>query len=348
MKQAEQPSEGALPQTTALSREQAGHLAMQAMLARGFAEREATLTVTALLDAERDGLPSHGLSRLPFYLDQAATGKVNARAVPRVTRDGAVVRVDADQGLAFPAVARGLEEGQKVAAELGVCAVSVGRSHHFGVAGAPVESAAMDGFMALAFSNAPSAMAPWGGHKPLFGTNPIAFACPRCSGPPMVLDLSLSKVARGKVMLARKAGQPIPEGWAVGPDGLPTTDPDLAIQGSMVPAGDAKGAALAMMVELLCAGLSGSRFGFEAGSFFEAEGEPPEVGHLILLFDAARFAPNVLSRCETLFAAMLDQPGVRLPGDRRRQLRQQGGDRISLPAGLVAELSDIARSFSGG
>lgn len=164
----------------------------------------------------------------------------------------------------------------------------------------------------------------------------------------MVLDLSLSKVARGKVMLARKAGQPIPEGWAVGPDGLPTTDPDLAIQGSMVPAGDAKGAALAMMVELLCAGLSGSRFGFEAGSFFEAEGEPPEVGHLILLFDAARFAPNVLSRCETLFAAMLDQPGVRLPGDRRRQLRQQGGDRISLPAGLVAELSDIARSFSGG
>tara|TARA_B100000678_G_scaffold101668_1_gene84863 strand:+ start:1430 stop:2431 length:1002 start_codon:yes stop_codon:yes gene_type:complete len=333
-----------MSQTTTLAREQARELAMEAMRARGFPEREAAITVEALLDAERDGLPSHGLSRLPFYLDQAASGKVNAGAIPRAEADGAVVRVDADHGLAFPAIASGLDAGFEVARQQGLCAVSIRRSHHFGVAGAPVERAAREGFMALAFSNAPSAMAPWGGHKPLYGTNPIAFACPRPEGEPMLLDLSLSKVARGKVMLARKAGKPIPEGWAVGPDGAPTTDPETAIQGSMVPAGDAKGAALAMMVELLCAGLSGSRFGFEAGSFFEAQGEPPGVGHLMLLFDVDRFAPDVLARCEVLFAAMLEQPGVRLPGDRRHQLRRQSHDRLTLPTAVVDDLTAIAAS----
>ncbi|WP_277985020.1 Ldh family oxidoreductase [Salinicola tamaricis] len=167
--------------------------------------------------------------------------------------------------------------------------MAIGRSHHFGVAGEPVERLARAGLVAMAFSNAPSAMAPWGGKRPLYGTNPIAFATPRRDAEPLVIDLSLSKVARGKVMLAKKAGETIPEGWALDIEGRPTTDPEAAIAGSMVPAGDAKGASLALMVELLTAGLTGSHFGFQASSFFEPEGEAPSVGHL-MAFDPARFS----------------------------------------------------------
>lgn len=318
--------------------DQARELAMAAMRGRGFVDDEAAVTVSALLAAERDGLPSHGLSRLPFYLDQAASGKVDASAVPRLEIDGAVVRVDAGHGLAFPAISRGLEAGYDCVERSGVSAVSVSRSHHFGMAGAPVEAAARRGYLALAFSNAPSAMAPWGGNRPLFGTNPIAFACPRRDGDPLLLDLSLSKVARGKVMLARNKGEPIPEGWALNAEGRPTTDAEAALAGSMVPAGDAKGAALALMVELLTAGLAGSHFGFQASSFFDADGEPPGIGQLILLFDPGRFSAGFMEHAEALFSAMQDQPGVRLPGDRRYALRRETGDRLTLPGPLIAEL----------
>lgn len=322
--------------------DQARELALAAMRGRGFGSQEAAITVDALMAAERDHLPSHGLSRLPFYLDQAASGKVDAGAIPRLETYGAVVRVDAGFGLAFPAVAQGLEAGYECAAKLGLAAVAISRSHHFGVAGAPVEAAARRGYLALAFSNAPSAMAPWGGKRPLFGTNPIAFACPRCDGDPLLIDLSLSKVARGKVMLAKNRGEPIPEGWALDIEGHPTTDPDTAIAGSMVPVGDAKGAALALMVELLTAGLTGSNFGFQASSFFEAEGTPPGIGQLILLFDPARFSSGFTEHAEALFSAMQDQPGVRLPGTRRYILRQEAGDRITLPTALVDALESHA------
>jgi (2R)-3-sulfolactate dehydrogenase (NADP+) len=139
-------------------------------------------------------------------------------------------------------------------------------------------------------------------------------------------------------MLAKKRGEPIPEGWALDSEGRPTTDPDAAIAGTMVPAGDAKGAALALMVELLSAGLTGSNFGFQASSFFEAEGTPPGIGQLILLFDPTRFSDGFLDHAETLFTAMLDQPGVRLPGERRYQLRREGQRRVTLPSALVADL----------
>ncbi|XKH58987.1 Ldh family oxidoreductase [Halomonas sediminis] len=321
---------------------QVRELAMAAMRGRGFGEAEAAATVEALLAAERDGLPSHGLSRLPFYLDQATSGKVDASAVPRIESDGAVVRVDAKHGLAFPAVERGLEAGYECVAQSGVAAVSIARSHHFGVAGAPVEAAARRGYLALAFSNAPSAMAPWGGKLPLFGTNPIAFACPRRDSDPLLIDLSLSKVARGKVMMAKIKGEPIPEGWALDIEGRSTTDPDEAIAGSMVPAGDAKGAALALMVELLTAGLTGSNFGFQASSFFDAEGKPPGIAQLILLIDPQRFSPGFVEHAESLFAAMLEQPGVRIPGERRFQLRREGDGQVTLSTSLVAALESHA------
>lgn len=314
-------------------------LALRAMRAAGFADEVAQPAAVALVLAERDGLASHGLARLGFYLAQARAGKVHADAVPQVETEGAVVRVDAGYGLAFAAIERGLDAGIEVARRLGLAAVAIGRSHHFGVAGHPVERLAREGLIGLAFSNAPAAMAPWGGKRPLYGTNPIAFGAPRQGGEPLVIDLSLSKVARGKVMIAHKRGEPIPEGWALDVEGRPTTDAAAAMAGTMIPAGDAKGAALALMVELLCAGLTGANFAWESSSFFDAEGPPPGIGHLILILDPARFGGHFAARAEAMFAAIEAEEGARLPGARRFAGR---AETVTLPGALVAELEALA------
>jgi (2R)-3-sulfolactate dehydrogenase (NADP+) len=320
-----------------IPRDEAEALALSALVRGGMLEDLAAAAAQALVQADQDGLPSHGLARLPFYLAQMRSGKVVAAARPQVTRDGAVIRVDAGHGLAFAAIRAGVEAAQPVARELGLAAVAISRSHHFGVAGQAVEPLARAGFLALAFSNTPAAMAPWGGAVPVYGTNPIAFAAPtECE--PLVIDLSLSHVARGKVMLAQKAGEPIPEGWALDAEGRPTTDPAAAMAGSMVPSGGAKGAALALMVEMLTAGLVGGNFGHQATSLFDAEGPPPGLSHLILVFDPARFAPGFTTRCASLFDAIA-QPGARLPGSRRLAARARP---ITLPDDLIATLRALA------
>ena len=152
-----------------------------------------------------------------------------------------------------------------------------------------VERLAQAGMVALFFANAPAAMAPWGGKRALFGTDPIAFACPLPDHAPIVVDMSLSKVARGHILAAIQKGEPIPEGWALDADGKPTTDAKAALAGTMVPLGDAKGTALALMVELLAAGLTGANFAHEASSFLDAEGPPPGTGQLIIAIDASAF-----------------------------------------------------------
>jgi (2R)-3-sulfolactate dehydrogenase (NADP+) len=174
------------------------------------------------------------------------------------------------------------------------------------------------------FANTPGAIAPWGGSRATFGTNPIAFACPLPAQPPIVVDLSLSKVPRGNLLAAKQREEQIPEGWALGPNGAPTTDPATALKGTMVPLGDAKGTALALMVELLAAGLTGANFAAEASSFLDAEGGPPGTGQLILAFDPAAFGgSDALTRFATLAASIQDQAGARLPGSRRLAAREK-------------------------
>lgn len=296
----------------------------------------------ALVLAEMEGLPSHGLARAPFYAAQMATGKVKADAAPQVTRDGAILRVDAGHGLAFAAIEAGADAARDVVRELGLAAVSITHSHHFGVAGQTVEPFARQGLIALALSNAPAAMAPWGGNRALYGTNPIAFAAPRAHGAPLVIDLSLSHVARGKVMLAQKAGQPIPEGWALDAAGQPTTDADAAMAGTMLPSGGAKGAALALMVELLTAGLAGANFAYQASSLFDDKGPAPDLAHFILVLDPARFAPGFTDRAEAMFTAIEAQDGARLPGARRIAARQDSAAGFDIPSALHITLTAAA------
>jgi (2R)-3-sulfolactate dehydrogenase (NADP+) len=316
-------------------------LALRVLVAAGATEVNAAPTAEALVAAELDGLPSHGLSRVPFYADQIAAGKVDGKAVPTVSRRAAAtLRVDAHGGLAFPAIALGFSSIGGLSRKAGLVAIGIANSHHAGVLGHHVERLATQGLVALAFANTPAAIAPWGGTRGVFGTNPIAFACPRRAGPPLVIDLSLSIVARGKLLIAAAKGETIPEGWALDRDGNPTTDAAAALAGTIVPIGGAKGAALALMVEILAAGLTFSQFGFEASSFFDDAGPPPRTGQLFLALDPAALAgPSFTDRIETLCGAMLADPAVRLPGERRLAARARlTRDGITVPQKLLAEL----------
>lgn len=197
----------------------------------------------------------------------------------------------------------------------------------------------------LALSNSPSAMPAAGGRRALFGTNPIAAVFPRAAGAPLLIDLSLSEVARGKLMVAARDGTPIPTGWAQDADGNPTTDPRAGLAGSMLPMGGTKGAMLALVVELLVTALTGAALGFEASSFFVDEGNRPRIGQAFLVVDPGALAgrDTYRERVETLVAVMLQDPGVRLPGDRRRALAEQAeSEGVAIPAALAADLARLA------
>jgi (2R)-3-sulfolactate dehydrogenase (NADP+) len=307
-------------------------------------EDNARSVAHALVAAEADGLKGHGLSRVPTYAAQVKVGKVDGFAKPVVTRPKpAVLAVDAAHGFAYPALDAAIAALPEMVGAQGVAVAPIRRSHHCGAAGHPAERLAEKGFVAILFANTPAAIAPWGGSRAVFGTNPIAFACPVPGREPIVVDLSLSKVARGNILAAKQKGEPIPEGWALDRAGRPTTDPDAALGGTMVPLGEAKGTALALMVELLAAGLTGSNYAAEASSFLDAEGPPPGTGQLIIAFDPAALGGlDTLARFATLASAIEDQPGARLPGGRRLEARRKAGrDGLFVADPLLAEIERI-------
>jgi (2R)-3-sulfolactate dehydrogenase (NADP+) len=306
----------------------------------------AAATARALVYAEMQGLASHGVQRIPQYATHLRNGRADGAAKPRIVnaRGGAVL-IDAGFGLAYAACALAVQEAVQRAHEFGVSYAAVCNSHHFGVAAYHLEPVGAAGLVGLAFGNSPAAMPAAGGKRPLLGTNPIAAIFPRSRAAPLVIDLSLSEVARGKLMVAAKEGRPIPLGWALDKDGRPTTDPKAGLEGSMLALGGSKGAVLALVIELLVTALTGSAVGFEASSFFVDEGNRPRLGQGFLVID-----PDALSgratydeRIETLLGAMTADPDVRLPGERRRALAEAAArDGIELSAALLEQLTALA------
>jgi len=303
----------------------------------------AEATARALVLAEAQGLGSHGLSRVPQYATHLRNGRVNAGALARVAkRKGGALLIDADQGLAFPACELAVREAIAAARENGVAFAGVANSHHAGVIVDHLRPAADAGLVGLGFANSPAAMPAACGKHPIFGTNPVAAVFPRRGQLPLMIDLSLSEVARGKLMVAAKAGKSIPEGWALDADGHPTTDPGAALAGSMLPIGattSPKGAMLALVVELLVTALIGSQFGFEASSFFVDAGNRPRIGQAFIVIDPGALAGSgaYLDRVEVLVAEMLKDEGVRLPGARREALRlKAAAEGIEVPEALLA------------
>ena len=326
---------------------EAESLCVRALLASNVSEANARSTVKALVCAEADGQKGHGLSRIPSYAGQALSGKVDGLAVPSLSRPGtALLRVNAKSGFAYPAMDLAVETLPAITKVTGVASACIYNSHHLGQAGAHAERLANSGLVALVFTNSPKAINFWGGREPMMGTNPIAFAAPRASAEPLVIDLALSKVARGKILAAKNAGEKIPDSWALNADGEPTDDPSEAMQGSMLPIGDAKGAALVLMVEILAAALTGSNFGYEASSFFDAEGDPPGIGHTIIVFDPAMTSGGRFpERMGNVIDAIEHTDGARLPGTTRLEYRKKAVENgVEISSALYKNIEKIIES----
>ena len=329
--------------SVALSLSEAERLAGQALMKNRTSEANARLTAQALVAAEVDGQSGHGLTRVPSYSEQARVGKVDGFAVPRLSGNGATRRIDAGTGFAYPALEMAIETLVPLARELGSASVGVFSSHHCGQAGRHVERLAEQGLVAFLFANTPSAMAFHGGGRPRMGTNPLAFAAPIPGRPPLVIDMALSVVARGKIISAKSKGEAIPDGWAVDAEGVPTTDPDKALAGALLPIGGAKGSALALIVEILCGALAGSNFGWEASAFLDARGSPPQLGQFLIAFDPGHFAGDSFAPRMATLASSVAADGARLPGDRRLELRARvARDGLSIARDLHEQIKTLA------
>ncbi|TCT08996.1 Ldh family oxidoreductase [Paralcaligenes ureilyticus] len=321
-------------------------LAADALTSAGASRSAALAAARALTAADAQGLASHGVSRVPQYAAFLRNGRSNGQASPRVVQSkGGACLIDAQCGMAYEACAMAVEQAIERAREFGIACVGVTNSNHFGAAAGHLGPIGKAGLVGMAFGNSPAAMPAWGGKTPLFGTNPIAAIFPRHDAQALLIDLALSEAARGKIMVAAKEGKPIPLGWAVDKDGKPTTDAKAALAGSMLPTGGVKGAMLALVVELLACALTGAAFGFEADSFFVEAGNQPRLGQLFLAIDpgAMAGADMYFSRTEKLIELMLQDEGVRLPGDRRHALLEKAErEGITIPDALHQQIAALA------
>ncbi len=292
-----------------------------------------------------DGIPSHGVAMVPRYAEHARHGRVDGRATPVVSAIGpAGIRVDAHHGFAYPAIASAIRGLLELTPVTGVAAAAICRTHHCGVLGHHVEDLASQGLAALMVCNSPRTIAAPGGKAPLFGTNPIAFACPRRGSPPLTVDLSMGVVTQGRINLAAQRGTSIPEGWALDSNGQPTTCPVAALHGTLAAIGGAKGAALAMMIDLIAGALTGSALSSECSSFFNDCGPPLATGAMVVAFDPDRFGGVTFAdRVAGLCASVVAEPNVRLPGDRRMaERRRQCMEGIAVPSELLLQLQRLA------
>lgn len=304
-------------------------LVARALRAAGASTAMAESTAHALVLAEAQGLGSHGLGRVGQYSTHLRNGRAVGSAVAQVTRrTGGALLVDAQEGLAFPACELAVREAIAAARTHGVAMAGVVRSHHCGVLVDHLRAVSEAGMVGIGLANSPAAMPAAGGRHPVFGTNPVAAVFPRRGLAPLMIDLSLSEVARGKLMVAAKEGRAIPPGWALDAQGQPTTDAKAGLAGSMLPIGavsSPKGAMLALVVELLVTAVIGANYGFEASSFFVDEGNRPGIGQAFIVVDPGAMAGReaFLDRIEVLVEEMLKDEGVRLPGARREALLER-------------------------
>lgn len=327
-----------------LSLKDAEALVTRALVASRTSDANASITARALVAAEADGQLGHGLVRVPSYAEQARTGKIDGFAKPEISGSGAARRIDAGTGFAYPAIELALDTLAPLTRETGIASAGIYASHHCGQAGRHVERLAEQGLVAFAYANTPSAMAFHGGKRSRLGTDPLAFAAPISGRTPLVIDMALSVVARSKIVAAKARGEPIPEGWAVDDEGLPATNADKALAGTLLPIGGAKGSALALIVEILCGALAGANFGWEASGFMDAKGGPPRSGQFLIALDPAHFAGATFAARMTELVAAIAEDGARLPGDRRLVARDRAvREGLAIADDLHAQIRALAQ-----
>jgi len=324
-------------------------LAARALAGAGASESMAEAAARCLVAADTQGLSTHGVARVPTYCGHLASGRARGDSRPRIVHEKpAACLVDAGDGIAFEACEYAVREAVRRARRHGVGLAAVTNSHHCGALGVLLEPVAEAAMAGLAFSNAAAAIMPWGGTRPIFGTNPVAAIFPRRAAAPLVIDLSLTQVTRGSIMLLAKAGKPVPEGWGMDAQGRPTTDPQqILLGGSLHAVGGMKGTMLALAVEVLACALTGAALSHEVESMHLAAGPPLRLGQMFVAIDPGALAGRdaYYDRIETLVKAMTADAAVRLPGARREiehsRAREQG---VEISEELFKELLSLANA----
>ena len=333
------------PTITKISAEALIELVCRVLTRHGMSASSAAPIAKVVMQAERDGSFSHGIFRLPAYVKTLQSGYVNVNAVPVVTDHAkSVVRVDADNGFAQPAIEAARERVLHKARSTGIAALAIHNSHHFAALWPDVENFAEQGLVALAFVNSRMRIAPWDAPRRLIGTNPMAFACPRDNEPPLVWDQASSVMAQGQVLMAAQEGRELEPGMLIDADGQPTTDPNSIQQGGALRSfGEHKGSSIALMVEIMAAALTGANFGFQDVES-ELQGSATQnAGELILVIDPNAFgAPDLGRRVVELMSHLRDGGVSRFPSESRHRTRQQNVDGIPIDNKKYDELLALA------
>ena len=322
--------------------------ARRLIAAHGVPDADAAIIAGSLVSADLRGVDTHGLTRLPGYLDRLRRGLIDPAPDLRPNRVTPVAAVlDGQNGFGFVVGARAMREAIAIAREFGIGVVAARRSTHFGMAASYALQALDAGLIALVFSNASPAMPPWGARSALLGTSPFAAGAPAGRHPPFLLDMSPAVAARGKIRRAERRGERIPPGYALDADGRPTTDPTAALAGVVLPIGDYKGSGLAMLMDILGGVISGANFGGDVGDQYKAYDRPQDVGHFFLAMKPDLFVERdeYRSRMDTLIDRVHAAPlaegftEVLVPGDpelRHEAARRRTG--IPYSTGEIAAL----------
>jgi (2R)-3-sulfolactate dehydrogenase (NADP+) len=319
-------------------------LALAALVAAGASLEQAQPLAAAVAAAEADGIASHGLAYMPTYCEHLRCGKVDGKAVPEISKPKpALLVADAKSGFAHPAIDAGFKQLVPLAREMGIAGLAIRNSYNCGVLGYHTERLAAAGLLCLGYTNAPASIAPFGGRKAVVGTNPFAIAAPDGRGGVAVsIDQSASVIAKSEVMRKKRAGASIPEGWAFGPDGEPTTDPDIALKGTMAPSGGYKGFGAGLMVELLAAAASGAVLALDASPFSGTAGGPPRTGQFFIAIDVATSSGGAFGeRVTRVVEAIAAQDGAHIPGSKRKAARAKAAAGIAVSADLVKQIKDL-------
>ncbi len=316
----------------------------------GVSAEDAGCVTGCLLSAELRGVDSHGLVRLPVYARRIVAGVVNAHPSMRFDRVApSVMLADGDNGLGAVVGVQAMHKAIELAETTGVGIVGVRRSNHFGAASFYVEEAVREGLIGFAITNAPPNMAPFGGRERFLGTNPVAIAIPAGKEPPLIFDASTSVVARGKIIVAAQTGTAIPEGWAVDPEGRPTTDARQALAGAVLPFGGPKGSAISFIIDILCGVLTGAAFATKLNTL-ENLGAEQNLGHVLAAMRTDLFLPADVfrSRMDEIINLLKSSPPaegvgrVLAPGElERRNECANRRDGIAISPELVSRLRQL-------
>ncbi len=315
------------------------------LVANGCNDINAKAVANNITHAERDGSHSHGLFRLPGYVASLRSGKMNGNAQPSVEKVApSMLRIDGDNGMAPVALEYASSHAIQCAKKQGIVAVAIVNTYHFSALRNEISMYTDNDLCAIACTAFMSSVAPAGGKKPFYGTNPLAFGWPRKDKPAMIFDMATATMAKGDVQIAARDGNKVPIGVGVDADGKDTTDPHAILNGGcLLPFGGYKGASIALMIELLIGPLIGERCSFEATQLDNKDGGPARGGELLLIIDPMKFSADPFDHAERLFQALLGIEGTRLPGSVRANYREQkGDDLVEVPTTLIEKITSLS------